>query len=71
MDDVKRMEIIENFGILDSAATLESLELDLGLRPIPKDVSNWNTIEPVEGGYYEADDKLYIFTDGKLIECED
>lgn len=52
--------------ILDYARTLEILKMDLGLLPKPRD--NWNTIEPIEGGFYEAANILYTYTNGTLVQ---
>lgn len=55
--------------ILDSARTLDYLKADLGLLPHPYEP--YNTIDPVEGGYYEAEGKIYVYKDGELKEYGD
>lgn len=55
-------------AILDSAYTLDILKEDLKILPKPKE--DWNTLDPVEDGYYEAAGVLYQYKNGELVEVK-
>lgn len=61
--------MIDITKILDSARTLDILKADLGILPAPR--TPYNTIEPVEGGYYEAGKTLYVYKKGALKEVSE
>ena len=56
------------YVILDSAYTLDILKQDLKMLPKPKE--DWNTLDPVEGGYYMVAGILYQFKGGELVEVK-
>jgi hypothetical protein len=55
--------------ILDSAYSLEILKQDLKMFPKPKE--DWNTLDPIEDGYYEAAGVLYQYKNGDLVEVKE
>ena len=54
--------------ILDSAYSLEVLKQDLKM--LPKSKEDWNTLDPVEDGYYEAAGIIYQYKNGELVEVK-